>query len=204
MVRVVAALLAAVATAVLGATAAAASAPPITAACRYTDACSKASISAPRGGFLVDSCRRAYAVSATCALSAVRVCAFKDPCKHLPSPRTMYGPSGGVVRSECGDKWTLSAGCKATPATLECRLPSTGCAAYPVGRVAGEVLTTPIGSCDVRTWVVGPGCKYTRVAKQCALRDACGRRIVNTWVGGVFVRCGKLYAVGDGCKATRL
>lgn len=52
--------------------------------CTYRDACSKKPISSFPGGFLTDSCRRAYSVSKSCKITAVRACRCEKPVPLLP------------------------------------------------------------------------------------------------------------------------
>lgn len=172
--------------------------------CTYTDACSKKVISAFPGGFLFDSCRRAYSVSASCRLAKVRVCRFKDPCRLLKVSRTIWAPSGGVLKGACGTRWTVDSTCKATVAKA-CRPRSSSCNAFPTTSFVGQVVSRNTeGTCSPASYFVAPGCVYYRVARECVFRDSCAKAMRREWPGAVYVKCGRLYVSLPGCKEQRL
>lgn len=175
--------------------------------CTYTDSCSKKPISAFAGGWLYDSCRRAYSVSASCVLAKVRVCRFKDPCRFIKQPRTMWAPSGGVLTSACGTTWAVDSECKATAPTT-CRPRRTPCNDYPITSTVGQAVDYSTEKvCEAVPHFVGPGCVYTKIShpRTCFFVDSCAKALRSgLWPGAVYVKCGKLYITLSGCKERRL
>lgn len=172
--------------------------------CTYRDACSKKPISAFPGGFLYDSCRRAYSVSASCKLAAVRVCRFKNPCSYTNNVPILWAASGGVLDAGCG-RWAVDAACKATVAKV-CPQQGSPCNTFPeqgtVGRVLKRFADAP---CRPRAYVMGPACEYHRVERECFFRDGCTKTMLfGLWPGAVYVKCGKLHLALPGCKERRL
>lgn len=137
--------------AMVAATALAAASAATAKRCSWVDDCSKKNVSAYTGGFLVDSCRRAYSVSPTCGLASVRVCSYKDPCRFLIAPRTIWAASGGLLNGGCST-WKVDAACKTTPVRGGCTAKSTSCNAFPVTRYPGDVVSISSGPVCRSPW----------------------------------------------------